>query len=42
MICPICGEDKEESELNDEGICLDCAVSILHNEDIPPNIDDLS
>ena len=37
MICSICGEDKE---LNFEGICNDCAASILLNKDIPPNAED--
>jgi len=41
MICSICGEDKPEEEINDDGICLDCASSILLNDDIPPNIDDI-
>ena len=25
--------------MNEDGICLDCASSILWNEDIPPNVE---
>lgn len=41
MICSICGEDKPDEEMNEEGICLSCASSILWNEDIPPNVEDM-
>ena len=34
--CVICGEEKKE--LNSEGVCLDCACSIISNDDIPPNL----
>jgi len=35
-ICVICGEEKED--LNSDGICSDCQVSIISNGDIPPNL----
>ena len=38
MICRICGDDYPEEELED-GICLNCKASIIHNPDIPLNED---
>ena len=33
MICKICGENVTD---NPDGICDDCKVSIISNDDIPP------
>lgn len=37
MKCSICGEETD----NISGICDDCKASILLNQDIPPNVDDV-
>ena len=35
MICKICGEEVTD---NPGGICDDCKLSMISNEDIPPYI----
>ena len=37
MICKICGVNETD---NPDGICDDCKVSIISDEDIPPNEED--
>ena len=39
-VCPICGDEFDEEDINENGVCLDCAVSILYTEEIYPNISD--
>jgi len=36
VICKICGVNETD---NPDEICDDCKVSIISDEDIPPNID---
>jgi len=38
VICSICNTNPTT---NLDGICDDCKVSILINEDLPPNLEDL-
>lgn len=39
-ICNICGEEKSLEEMFTDGVCSDCASSILWIDDIPPNVED--
>lgn len=38
MVCKICGINETD---NPDEICDDCKLSILHTEEMPPNLNDL-
>ena len=40
VICPICGNEKSEDEVNDGGICYDCASTLLQQDGINMGLGD--
>jgi len=32
--CVVCGQDKPDTDINEDGICLNCLSSIFSSEDI--------